>query len=52
MAVAFPDLSSVSDGAAWDRFFAGFGRVAALVLCAVIAVMLFRRRRRKRSAKA
>lgn len=51
MAVAFPDLSSLGDGTAWDKFFAGFGRVAALVLVAVIVAMLFRRRRRKSRSK-
>jgi hypothetical protein len=46
MAAAFPGLSSLAEGAAWDKFFAGFGRVAALVL-ALVAAMMFRRRRRK-----
>jgi hypothetical protein len=46
MAAAFPGLASLAEGAAWDKFFAGFGRVAALVL-ALIAAMMFRRRRRK-----
>ncbi len=47
MAAAFPGLSSLAEGAAWDKFFAGFGRVAALGLAAIIAAMMFRRRRRK-----
>lgn len=50
MAAAFRDASSLTQSAAWDRFFAGFGRVAALVLAAVIVVVVFRRRRRKTPA--
>jgi hypothetical protein len=48
MALAFPDLSSVAEGAAWDKFFAGFGRVAVLVLAAAVVVTFLRRRRRKK----
>jgi hypothetical protein len=47
MGGAFTTLSSLLEPARWDQFFAGFGRVSALVLFAVLVVILLRRRGRK-----
>jgi hypothetical protein len=48
---AFPTLSSLTEVAAWDRFFAGFGRLVAIFLAALLVVMVVRRRRRKAQKK-
>lgn len=50
MAGAFTSLSALFDGASWDRFFAGFGRVAALVLAIVLTVLVLKRNRRRTRA--
>jgi len=42
MGGAFTTLSSLLEPARWDQFFAGFGRVSALVLFAVLVVILAR----------
>lgn len=47
MGAAFPNLSALLDAASWDKFFAGLGRVAALVAVVAVALMLLRRRHRK-----
>lgn len=47
MGAAFPTVSALTDVAAWDRFFAGFGRFAAVVVGLVVGVALLRRRRKR-----
>ncbi len=47
MGGAFTSPSSLLDAGAWDKFFAGFGRVATLLLVVGFAVMLLRHNRRK-----
>ena len=50
MGGAFSNLGALFDGGAWDKFFAGFGRFAALVLLLAATVLYVRRRRRKAKA--
>ncbi len=52
MGAAFPNGSALLEAASWDKFFAGFGRVAALifVVAAVVVVTRWRRRKAKRIA--
>lgn len=52
MGAAFPSGSALFEAAAWDRFFAGFGRVAALVffLAAVVVIVRWCSRKPKRLA--
>lgn len=50
MGAAFPDVAALLDGAAWDRFFAAFGRVALIVLAFAAAIWAIRRNRRKAKA--
>jgi hypothetical protein len=52
MGAAFPDVSALGKADAWDRFFAGFGRVALLVLAFAVVVLVARRRTRKQKAPA
>jgi hypothetical protein len=47
MGAAFPSLSALFEAASWDKFFAGFGRVMALVSMVGVALLLLRRNRRK-----
>ena len=50
MSAAFPSGSALFEAASWDKFFAGFGRVAALIffLAAVVVVARWRRRKARR----
>lgn len=48
---AFSSAGALLEPASWDRFFAGFGRLAALAVFAVLALMLLRRRTRKSAKK-
>lgn len=52
MGAAFPSGSALFEAASWDKFFAGFGRIAALIvfLAAVVVVARWRRRKAKRIA--
>lgn len=52
MGAAFTSPSALLASASWDRFFAGFGRVSALLFAIVAVVMLIRRKRRKASVPA
>lgn len=47
MGAAFPSVAALTDAASWDRFFAGFGRFAAIVLGMVVVLLLLRRRRKR-----
>jgi preprotein translocase subunit SecG len=47
MGAAFPSGSALFEAASWDKFFAGFGRVAALIFFLTAVVLVARRRRRK-----
>ena len=44
---AFPNGAAVFQAGAWDKFFAGVGRIALLVLLFAVVVMGVRRRRRR-----
>lgn len=44
---AFPSAAAVFQAGAWDKFFAGVGRIALLVLLFTVVVMVVRRRRRR-----
>jgi hypothetical protein len=44
---AFPNGAAVFQAGAWDKFFAGVGRIALLVLLCVAVVMVVRWRKRR-----
>ncbi len=52
MGAAFPSGSALFEAASWNKFFAGFGRVAALIffIAAVVVAVRWRRRKARRIA--
>ena len=45
---AFPSGAALLDGSAWDRFFAGLGRVFALAVACIFVVLFVRWRIRRK----